>query len=384
MSWQVGERVGPAQVGPVAHGGHCVVRVDGRVLFVRHALPGEVVEVEVTGSRSRYGYGDAVAVLGAHPQRIAPSCPVAGPGGCGGCDFQHASLTLQRELKTAVVAEQLLRLAGYHWDGEVEAVPGETGAGWRTRMRYQVTAEHRLGLRRHRDHALVELPSAGCRIAHPGLRPVPPAVLAKTSPGAEVVQAGVGGAVLVGGQRVAGPDRLRETAGGTVFEVEPDGFWQVHPAAAETLVAAVRDMLVPTAGQTAWDLYCGVGLFAQMLVACGASVRAVEWSRSAVALARRNVPAARVEQGRVERVLRRWPHRVDLVVLDPPRAGCGREVVAAITARRPNQVAYVACDPAALSRDLATFVSHGYQIEQVRAFDLFPMTQHVECVAHLR
>lgn len=383
ISLQVGDLVGPVQVGAIAHGGHCVARVGSWVIFVRHALPGETVQVRITARRQRYGYGDAVAVLDAHPQRVPPPCPVARPGGCGGCDFQHASLPLQRQLKAAVVAEQLERLAGYHWTGEVEAVPADTGQGWRTRMRYRVSDDHRLGLRRHRGHDLVELPEAGCWIAHPGLRPVPGPALTGATPGAEVVQAGVDGAVLVAGEVVAGPSRLLEQAAGFDFHVEPDGFWQVHPAAADILVTAVREGLGPLRGESAWDLYCGVGLFARMLVAQSVTVRAVEWSRPAVALARRNVARARTEQGRVERVIRRWPGQVDLVVLDPPRSGCGATVVAEIVRRRPRRVAYVACDPAALARDLADFAIHGYQASEVRAFDLFPMTHHVECLAVL-
>ena len=166
-----------------------------------------------------------------------------------------------------------------------------------------------------------------------------------------------------------------------------DGFWQVHPAAADTLVAAVLDGLQPEAGERALDLYCGVGLFAGALADAGCRVWGLEASRTAVDLARQNLAdvADRVTltAGRVERGLARLPGRADLVVLDPPRTGAGREVIEQVAARRPRAVAYVACDPAALARDLATAQAVGYAPQAITAYDLFPMTHHVECVAIL-
>ena len=156
------------EVGPVAHGGHCVSRHDGRVVFVRHALPGERVRVTVTEGHggSPYWRADAVEVLAASPDRVAPPCPWAGPGRCGGCDWQHASLAAQRALKAAVVQEQLSRLAGIDRDVTVEPVPGDDGGlGWRTRVQYAVDDDGTAGLRRHRSHEVVHLDS--CRIAHP-------------------------------------------------------------------------------------------------------------------------------------------------------------------------------------------------------------------------
>src|SRR6478735_5540443 len=115
--------IGPVEIGPVAHGGHCVARHEGRVLFVRHALPGEQVMVRITDdSHSRFWRADAVEIRAASPDRVVPPCPVSGPGLCGGCNFQHVELDAQRELKRAVVAEQLSRLAGLEWSGAVESV----------------------------------------------------------------------------------------------------------------------------------------------------------------------------------------------------------------------------------------------------------------------
>lgn len=382
MVWATGTVIGPVIVGPPAHGGHCVARVDGKVVFVRHALPGEIVEVSITeDAHERYARGDAVRVLEAAAGRVPAPCPVAGPGGCGGCDLQHADLPTQRELKRQVVAEQLRRLGGYEWSGDVESVPPESGLGWRTRMRYQVTATGQLGLRAHRSHDVIEVPEQGCLLAHPDQ----PVRTGEYEPGSEVVVAGRGqsSAVLVDGELLDGVATIVEHAAGRTWRVSANGFWQVHEAAADTLVEAVMAGLEPRRGDTAWDLYCGVGLFAGPLVDAGVAVRGVELSRRAVRDASRNVSEARFEAGRVEHVARRWPNRVDLVVCDPPRTGVGKVVAEQVVRRRPRRIAYVACDPAALGRDVATFAASGYSVRSLRAFDIFPMTHHVECVAIL-
>jgi tRNA/tmRNA/rRNA uracil-C5-methylase (TrmA/RlmC/RlmD family) len=382
--------LGPVEVGPVAHGGHCVARHEGRVLFVRHTLPGEQVMVRVTDdSHARFWRADAVEVLSASPDRVQERCPIAGPGLCGGCDFQHVELAAQRRLKTAVVAEQLQRLAGISWDGEVvgvDTLDTADGLHWRTRMRYQVDDEGRAGLRAHRSHVVIPLPEQGCPIAH---RRTPSVVESRWPAGSELVAvaAAAEAALLVDGRLQQGDAELTEQAAGRSWEVGAAGFWQVHPAAADTLVAAVLEGLAPQPGEQAFDLYCGVGLFAGALAASGCRVWGLESSHRAVLTARRNLEdlgdRVRLRAGRVERGLTTLPKRTDLVVLDPPRSGAGREVVAEVLRRRPRAVAYVACDPAALARDLGTAARHGYAPVSIRGFDLFPMTQHIECVAIL-
>jgi tRNA/tmRNA/rRNA uracil-C5-methylase (TrmA/RlmC/RlmD family) len=395
-----GSLLGPVEVGPVAHGGHCVARLPvegepdgaggGRVLFVRHTLPGERVMVRVTDdSHARFWRADAVEVLVPSPDRVPVRCPIAGPGLCGGCDFQHVDLAAQRRLKTAVVAEQLQRLAGISWDGEVVGVdPPDTADGlhWRTRMRYQVDDEGRAGLRAHRSHEVIPLPEQGCPIAH---RRTPSIVDRRWPPGAELIAVAAtdDAALLLDGRLQQGDAELTERAAGRSWEVAASGFWQVHPAAADTLVGAVLEGLAPRPGEEAFDLYCGVGLFAGALATSGCRVWGLESSHAAILTARRNLEdlgeRVRLRADRVERGLGRLPKRTDLVVLDPPRNGAGKEVMAAVLSRQPRAVAYVACDPAALARDLGTAARHGYSPVSIRGFDLFPMTQHIECVAIL-
>ena len=381
-------------MGPVAHGGHCVARHEGRVVFVRHALPGERARVRVTEGRvgSPYWRADAVAVLTSSPDRVEPPCPWAGPGRCGGCDWQHAALPAQRRLKAAVVQEQLSRLAGLHMPVEVEAVPGDdTGLGWRTRVQYAVSADGRAGLRKHRSHDVV--PIDRCRIAHPLVDGA--AVPGRAWPGARTVEVSASTAtgeclVLPDGRTRDGDGALTEVVGGRRFRVTGGGFWQVHPGAAQVLLDAVLAGLEPRAGESALDLYCGVGLFAASVadrLGPGGRVTCVEADRRAVEDARHNLadlPGVRVERGRVDHVLRRLRlRRAALVVLDPPRSGAGRAVVDLVSRVRARRIAYVACDPAALARDLRWFAERGYDVRRLRAFDLFPMTHHVECVAVL-
>ncbi len=378
-------------VGPVAHGGHCVARHEGRVVFVRHALPGERVRAVVTDGHyaSKFWRADAVEVLEPSADRVVPPCPWAGPGRCGGCAQHHASLPAPRALKTAVVREQLARLAGLEVDVEVEPVPGDDdGLGWRTRVQWAVDDDGRAGLRRHRSHEVV--PVDHCRIAHPGVDAA--GVTERSWPGVASVEVAVSttqGATLVlpDGR---GPGALTETVGGHDFRVTGGGFWQVHPGAARTLLDVVLDGLEPRAGDTALDLYGGVGLFAASLadrVGPTGRVTCIEADRVAVEDARHNLaglPQVRVERGRVDHVLRRLHLRAaDVVVLDPPRSGAGKAVVDLLSRVGARRIGYVACDPAALARDLRWFGERGYRLDSIRAFDLFPMTHHVECVAVL-
>lgn len=359
----------------IAHGGVVVARlpedapeIGGTVVFVRHALPGELVTVSLTEGQvgDRFLRGDAVEVHRPSADRVAPPCRHAGPGLCGGCDFQHVALDAQRRLKAEVVREQLSRLAGLDREVEVEPVPGDDrGLRWRTRMRYHRTRSGVLGLHAHRSSRVVAIDD--CLIQAPGAR-----VVVQD----DAIPAGTGGEVVV--------ERVLDRA----FEVEDDGFWQVHVGAPETLVSAVLDAARLRSGDRVLDLYSGVGLFTAFLAeAIGAEghVTAVEADRRAAEHAATNLAAypwvvpVRDPADRALAALAggdRW----DVVVLDPPREGARRAVVEGIAALGPRTVVLVACDPASFARDVALLAERGYPLSDLRAFDLFPMTQHVEVV----
>ncbi|CAM5608807.1 putative RNA methyltransferase [Streptomyces avidinii] len=419
------------EVGPVAHGGHCIARTaEGRVLFVRHTLPGEKIVARVTegDADSRFLRADAVTVLDPSKDRTPAPCPYAGPGKCGGCDWQHAKPGAQRRLKGEVIAEQLLRLAGLTpeqagWDGTVmpaegDKVPAGEVPQWRTRVQFAIDEDGRVGLRKHRSHDIE--PVDHCMIAAPGVTELGieqqdwpqmatvEAIAATGSGDRQVVLTPRPGGRLPlveldkpvsvlrveekdgGVHRVHGRPFVRERADGRTYRVGMGGFWQVHPQAADTLIKAVMQGLMPRKGEMALDLYCGVGIFAgalaERLGETGA-VLGIESTKRAVEDARHNLadfPRVRIEQGKVEQILPKTGiTECDLVVLDPPRAGAGKQTVRQVAGLTPRRIAYVACDPAALARDLAYFQEAGYKVRTLRAFDLFPMTHHVECVAIL-
>ncbi|MEV0259836.1 TRAM domain-containing protein [Streptomyces sp. NPDC050617] len=420
------------EVGPVAHGGHCVARTDGgRVLFVRHTLPGERVIARVTEGEetSRFLRADAVEILEPSKDRVEAPCPFSGPGKCGGCDWQHAAPGAQRRLKGAVITEQLSRLAGLTpeeagWDGTVMPAPGDKVAkgevpAWRTRVQYAVDAEGRAGLRKHRSHE-VEIIDR-CLIAAPAVtelgieqREWPQiasveAIAATGSADRQVILTPKPGgrlpiveldkpvSVLRVGERdkavhrVHGRPFVRERADDRTYRVGEGGFWQVHPQAADMLVRAVMQGLMPRKGDMALDLYCGVGLFAGALaerIGDKGAVLGIESGKRAVEDARHNLQdldRVRIEHGKVEQTLPRTGIKdADLIVLDPPRAGAGKQTVHHLASLGARRIAYVACDPAALARDLKYFAGEGYHPVTLRAFDLFPMTHHVECVAILK
>jgi tRNA/tmRNA/rRNA uracil-C5-methylase (TrmA/RlmC/RlmD family) len=382
------------EVGPIAHGGHCVARHDGQVVFVRHALPGERVVAEITGAGSRFLRADAVTILRGSGDRVPVRCQVAGPGGCGGCDFQHVSTSAQRMLKADVVREQLRRLAGIDREVEVEDVDGDgDGLGWRTRVHFAVGADGRAGLRRHRSHSVIAV--SECPIAHPLIGSS--GVLDRGWPGVRDVRVAASvstGAVTVLADGAPVPSsrspRLTERAAGRDWRVTGDGFWQVHPGAADCLVEAARESLAPRPGEHLLDLYAGVGLFAGALapdLGPVGRVDAVEADAGAIRDARRNLHdqhTVRLVQSTVRAWLRAGTvPRADIVLLDPPRSGAGADVVGEMVGRRPRAICYVACDPAALARDVGTFRTLGWRLDRLRAFDLFPMTHHVECMATL-
>jgi tRNA/tmRNA/rRNA uracil-C5-methylase (TrmA/RlmC/RlmD family) len=479
-------------VGEVVHGGWCVARepgdtaeAGGRVVFVRHALPGERVLARITDATARFARADAVQILTASADRVEPGCPHARPDGCGGCDWQHASLDAQRRLKAVVIRQQLRRIAGIERDVTVEPLPGDDGGlHWRTRVRFAIRPDGVAGLRKHRSHDVMDV--GDCPIAHPlvmeagatgqrweGARSVevvaapgsgeralivspatsrpanrqaasrraghrraghrPGASLPAASPagslahpaarypasavaaqagdreergvkryvsswlerGADsVLSAGSGGRLTP----LRGHGFLQHRAAGRTWRVSAGAFWQVHPGAADALASAVLDALRPEPGDVALDLYGGAGLFAGVLAAAvgpAGTVACVESDPAAVRDAKYNLraaPWARVYRGDAADVLARggWPE-AGLAVLDPPRTGAARAVIERLLAPPAGgtspgalrRVVYVSCDPATLARDLAVFARHGWRLAALRAFDAFPMTHHVECVATL-
>lgn len=410
--------------GAAANGGSCVARHDGRVVFVRYALPGETVRARLVGDRGSYWNAEVVQVLEPAAERIDSLCPIAGADGAGCCDLAFAQPAAVRRIKGAVVANQLARLGNYQWCDESEAAAepvGEIGAtGWRTRVRLDTSPDGRAGF--HRYHSAELVHRLDCAQLSPGMLngvsdtqwPAQAAVhVAVDDDGNRHVVVGASG-----NRAAAGTDRRRSAAGsrggkrstaggirtavaegdyeavqrvdGRTWHVPVTAFWQAHREAAALYSSLVTQWSQLTPGMTAWDLYGGAGVFAAALargVGGSGTVLTVDTSRGASRSARAalaDLANVSVLTDSVRRALAGQRRRADVAVLDPPRTGAGREVIDLLAAADVPRIVHIGCEAASFARDVGLYLSHGYAVEELRVFDSFPLTHHVECIAVLR
>ncbi len=377
----------------VAHGGHFIARHEGAVIFVRHAIPGEVCTIEITSVGASFNRADVIEVEEKSPDRVSAPCRYAHRQGCGGCDFQHISALRQRELKADVIREQFARIAKMEITVQVEEV--STPLGWRTRCTAVTTKAGALGFYQARSHSIV--PVDDCRILVPEIKFAElSAHGAQGDQRIEISLSNTGERTIATantrGETQAkiydGADIAHYAIAGRVLEVSQKSFWQSHKDAPRVLTEVVKEFAGVVPGDQILDLYGGVGLFtAALLPELGSegAIHLVEGSKSATADARRNFAddgIVSIHTGDVAKILPRFT-QANVIILDPPREGAGREVAAECARLRPRSIVYVACDPAALARDVSYLRENGYSLAQLRAFDLFPMTHHMECVALL-
>jgi len=414
-------------VGEPAHGGACVARDgDGRVVFVRHAAPGEVVRARVTAAQRKLAWADAVEIIEASPDRVASAWPQAGPGGVGGGELAHLRPAAQRDWKTRVITGQLRRVGGEALAEAVKARGGVTVApapgdedptdsltGRRCRIDVVIDQAGRAGMHEFRGRrvlALDDMPLAVRAIRELGLFGEDSPWRAHWKPGDRVraVAPSEGDPVVLIGQDTYAPDGTRIDAAvlrwnvpvaatAESYHVRPSGFWQTHARGAEVLANAVASAAFggeAGAGRSVMELYSGAGLFSVPLArAVGRSGRVVtlEGDEGAVRDAGENVAAfdwADAFAGNVDRegvvdLSGQLGAVPDVIVADPPRAGAGAQVCEAIRATGAPRVVLVSCDPAAAARDLRCLTEAGYSLESLRAWDLFPHTHHVEMVSVL-
>ena len=386
---QVGDRVTVDILGP-AHGGHFIARHEGQVLFVRHTIPGERVVVEVTSVVSKVTRADVVDVLEPSAHRVSPPCEFSGAGGCGGCDFQHIEIGYQRELKAAIVTEQFARLgkidlAELGLTCEVRGVEPSDGLHWRTRMDFAISDFGKIGFYKSRSKEVQEIDD--CLIAVEEMNV--PALASKTWNGDARIEVATSSSgetnVSRGGRSLSGPTQLHEVVEGMTYTISPVTFWQAHRSAPASLVEHVMETLDVRPGDTVCDLYGGAGLFSGALaqaVGPKGKVHLIESDRRALSDAAsifKGYSNVQIHSGMVEQLLPKI-EKVDLVLLDPPRTGAGEVVVLTLLKLRPTSIVYVSCDPASLARDAKWITEGGYTMDSIVAFDLFPMTQHVETV----
>lgn len=374
-----------------AHGGHFIARHGGAVIFVRHAVPGEKCRIIITSTGSAFNRGDVIEVLEPSPDRVIAPCNYSHRTGCGGCDFQHISIARQRQLKSDVITEQFLRIAKMEMQVEVEEV--SQPLHWRTRLTATTTQDGKLGFYGARSHTVVPVQNCIIAVENMGM-PELTARTWKSDVRVEVTVSNTGERnIALAPTRGAGKARLtegnqilHEDVADKTLEVSQDSFWQSHINAPAILTQAVLNFAGLQPADHVLDLYGGVGLFTAAMidiVGINGRIDLIEGSKSATADAARNFvnnPNVKIATGDVAKLLPRIA-KTDVVVLDPPRDGVGQIVLTEIVRMAPRAVVYVACDPAALARDTAYFLDLGYSLAKIRAFDLFPMTHHIECVA---
>ncbi|HTY86313.1 MAG TPA: class I SAM-dependent RNA methyltransferase [Candidatus Acidoferrum sp.] len=359
----------------IAFGGEGVGRVNDFVVFVPFVLTGETVEAEITAVKKNFARAKLLRVVHPSPERVAPACPHFGQ--CGGCQYQHVDYPAQLRLKHKQVADLFERLGGFDPArvAPVASCPQPYGYRNRIMIRSQWNKpEQKLNIGFVRwDCGLVE-DIRECKIAEPALNEEIRRVRAHPPP--------------KGGIKVV----LRVPPEG--WDVPPDSFFQNNTFLLPELVATVRRFLQDSRARRLADLYCGVGFFGIELADAVESFVGVEYDQQAIRAARRNAAARHITNGEfraaaVEEVLpqlvQQTPPEQTVVLLDPPRKGCRPETLQLLRAARPAQVIYISCHPATMARDLNILCDGGvFELARVQPLDLFPQTQHVECVADLR
>jgi 23S rRNA (uracil1939-C5)-methyltransferase len=376
-----------------AAGGEALAHDDeGRVVFVRGALPGEVVAAELIAEKKDWARAVTVAVEQPSSDRVTPPC-ASRRAGCGGCGWQHVTIDAQRRARVAIVTDALRR-TGSVADPVVTLGGGVEPTGYRTTIRVAATADGRAGFRAELSHDVVAAPH--CLVAHPALAALLPAL--RLDPGVEPtlrVSVATGdvaarwdtkaGTVhgLPDGTLLGARAALHEDVAGHRLRVSIGSFFQSGPQGAELLVDTVRRAAPELAGAAlVVDAYAGVGMFAVCATDPASRVIAVETSRSAVADAEHNLRDrdAEVVRGEVGGWRIAAGDEVDVVIADPARSGLGKPGVAALTRTRMPVLVLVSCDPASLARDAKLLAAAGYRHERSEVVDTFPHTTHVEAV----
>ena len=379
-------------------GGEGLARHEGKVVFIPGTLPGERIRARLTESKKDYARAEVLEVLEPSPERIVPPCPVAGR--CGGCDWQHIGYAAQLLQKTAMAADALRRIGGMEWPG-LGIEPGEP---WRYRNRAQL---HRapgggMGFLARGSHDVV--PVTTCPVADPSLdallapEAAPAAGSARFMAWGHAGRGGTGGArALAAMGNAAGREHENDAAAeggeisvdilGKTIRFDLRCFFQSNAGMVEKLIPYALEGL---SGTTAMDLYCGVGLFGAFLADHFRSVIAVEENASSLAYARKNIPGAEhvFLQGRLEDLVLQGslggPDAApEAVIVDPPRPGLDQAVRDWLIERMPPRLVYVSCNPATMARDLKSLTASGFVVKDMRLFDFYPQTAHVEAVARL-
>lgn len=362
-------------ISDIAFGGEGVARIGEFVVFVPFVALGEDVEVELTEVKKRFGRAKLLRVITSSPDRVQPLCQYFGD--CGGCQYQHIAYESQLAIKHKQIGDLFQRLAGLDPQLVQSVVPCPNPYGYRNRImiRSQWDGSKRrlnIGFIRADNRWVVDIQE--CKISEPELSRQIQYVRENPPP--------------KGGIKVT----LRIPPEDWV--VPRDSFFQNNFFLLPKLVEGVRECVRNSRVKYVIDVYCGVGFFAIETANLVERFVGVELDRLAIQAARqnaknRNATNGEFVDGRAEellpRLLEQFPAHETVVILDPPRTGCPPESIALLRQVRPKQIVYVSCHPATLARDLKMLTEENlYEVERVTPYDMFPQTQHVECVASLK
>ncbi len=383
-----------------APGGKAVAHApDGRVVFVEYGIPGERVVAEIVEEHSNYIEATTVAVERAAPTRVEPRCQYFGR--CGGCQLQHIDYDEQLVLKTGVVREQLRRIGRFE-EPEIDTVLRDMLGmqrpwAYRNHMRFTVRRDGDVGFMERGTHRFLRIDH--CEIAVDRVNEVLALTQGRTMQtrqlsvrvgehtGDELIQPKLSWRPSARWPRVrSGQRRYSEKLLGQTYRISAAAFFQVNSRQAERLVQLVIDHVEAARPSVVVDAYAGVGTFAAQLSRSVETVITIEESAAAGSDATLNLgdlDNVRRVIGKVEQTLPNLRPSPDVVVIDPPRVGIAREVIDAILASTARRVVYVSCDPATLARDLRLLVDGGLTLTEVQPVDMFPQTQHIECVTVL-
>jgi len=364
--------------------GYGIGFAEGLTIFVPLSAPGDRLHVRLVNIKKRTAFAEIDEIIEPGPERAEPRCPYFGT--CGGCDFQQLTYAAQLDAKAAMIRDCLRRIGKIDYEGQIGMIASET-LGYRTRARWQIDRESASLAYFARDsHRLVPVRTCPKLVAE--LRSIVENFDLDNETGlGDELLAAAGDAGSVSMFSPPGkPKEISVTVGAENYLGSAEVFFQSNRFLLGELVDAA---VGTTGGGTAFDLYCGVGLFTLPLARHFEKVIAVESLPKAVEFARHNVSNARLDNVKVLNstvtgfLANSRTTEIDLVLLDPPRTGDDRQVIDAIATLKPARISYVSCEPSILARDLRVLVDAGYNIDKITALDMFPQTHHVETVAQL-
>ena len=373
-------------IGVIAHGGHFIARYNNQVIFVRHAISGEVANVKITSINSKLAFGDAVEIIKPSKERVKPPCKYSKPGGCGGCDFQHITIEFQQILKKIVIQDQFKRITKIDTDPDIIATDPFTGLHWRSRLNLSISNNGKTGLYSHKSNQVIEIEE--CLIAVEKINKS--GVFNKNWDNEDRLSMSVSSEnelnISQFGKTILGPDELKEIADKNTYTISPKSFWQSHKNAPSLLLQQVIKYADIKLGDIVCDLYGGAGLFTTpiaKLTGDTGEVHLVERDNDCIKDAIKmfkNKKNIIIHHGKVEQKLGKIEN-IDVIILDPPRTGATKQVIHQIIDKKPKSIIYVSCDPTSLARDAKILLEYDYNLNNLVGLDLFPMTHHIECIA---